>query len=210
MSYFIEYGDFLLSTPYETEERATLVKDALAKQRVFTSAKHSLEPSLLRVVDGEVDTRKRGHKNIALDDIEADAVRQLKNLQSLVYKAKRNKTYETQEDASDVANMKAIHGSEWEKYMQDSDGICAKDEERYRYRFKVSKKPTLREIARFTGLNLFQIYKMQEKTKLYPEPRITKDEADLYLRKVHLTGDYFASGLNFSDDSYLEEYTLSF
>lgn len=210
MSYFIKYGDVLLSTPYETKERASLVKDALAKQKVFASNKKKLDANLLVVVEGEVDVTKRGHKNVALEDVDADAVRQLKNLQSLIYKAKKNKTYETQEDAADVANMKAIHGSEWEKYMQDSDGICAKDEERYRYRFKVSKKPTLREIARFTGLNLFQIYKMQEKTKLYPEPRISKNEANNYIKHVTETGDRFVSGLNFSDDSYLEEYTLSF
>ena len=210
MSYFIKYNDIVLSTPYETQERATQVKDALAKQRVFTSDKHSLEPSLLSIVEGEVDATKRGHKNVALEDIEADAVRQLKNLQSLIYKAKKNATHEMQEDAFDVANMKAIHGNEWKKYMQDEDGITAKDEERYRYRFKVSKKPTLREIARFTGLNVFQIYKLQEKTKLYPEPKISKNEVNKYITYVKTTGDRFDNGLNFSDDSYLEEYSLSF
>lgn len=209
--FFIKYDNRVLSTPYETREQATAVKDTMSTLRQFTwkankQNKTRLDANLLSVIEKDIDATKRGHKNAIKSDLREDAQRQLNNLVSLIYKDKKKEHIEMLEDSSDRENMKAIHGSEWQKYMCDSNGICQKDEERYKYRFKVSKKPTLREIVRFTGLNIYQVYLLQEKTKLYPEPRITKAEAKNYLVYVDKTGDTFSTGFNFSDDSYLEEY----
>ena len=205
--FFVKYKEFILSTPYETLEKATSVQQEMLQLRQF--AKGKLDGSCLIVVEQDIDTTKRGHKNEAKDDLKADAQRQLNNLLSLIYKSKIKKHEKTLEDSSDIDNMKAIHGSEWRKYLNDENGLNQKDEERYRYRFKVTKKPTIKEIVRFTGLNIYQVYLLQQKTKLYPEPRITKDEASRYLKYVTETGDTFSNGFNFSDDSYLEEYSVA-
>ena len=72
----------------------------------------------------------------------------------------------------------------------------------------MSKQPSLREVIRFTGLNIKQVYILQQKTKLYPVPRVNKDAANKYAKYADETGDTMSTGYDIMDEGGLEEYSL--
>ena len=199
--YFIKAKDIVLSTAYESKETAENVVSEMKKIK-------ALKEYTFEIVEKEIDTSKRGHKNTINEDIVKEADRLYHSLKSLEYKRKRKNVEDTLDNSLDVINKKAIHGSAWRDYMLDKDGICPKDEQRYLYRFKVSKQPTLREVIRFTGLNIKQVYILQQKTKLYPVPRVNKDAANKYAKYVDETGDSLGTGYDIMDEGGLEEYHL--
>ena len=200
--YFIKAKDIVLSTAYESKETAENVVSEMKKIK-------ALKEYTFEIVEKEIDTSKRGHKNTINEDIVKEADRLYHSLKSLEYKRKRKNVEDTLDNSLDVINKKAIHGSAWRDYMLDKDGICPKDEQRYLYRFKVSKQPTLREVIRFTGLNIKQVYILQQKTKLYPVPRVNKDAANKYAKYVDETGDSLGTGYDIMDEGGLEEYSLA-
>ena len=200
--YFIKAKDIVLSTAYESKETAENVVSEMKKIK-------ALKEYTFEIVEKEIDTSKRGHKNTINEDIVKEADRLYHSLKSLEYKRKRKNVEDTLDNSLDVINKKAIHGSAWKDYMLDKDGICPKDEQRYLYRFKVSKQPTLREVIRFTGLNIKQVYILQQKTKLYPVPRVNKDAANKYAKYVDETGDSLGTGYDIMDEGGLEKYHLA-
>ena len=201
--YFIKAKDIVLSTAYESKETAENVVSEMKKIK-------ALKEYTFEIVEKEIDTSKRGHRNTINEDVVKEADRLYHSLKSLEYKRKKKNVEDTLDESLDIINKKAIHGSAWKDYMLDKDGICPKDEQRYRYRFKVSKQPTLREVIRFTGLNIKQVYILQQKTKLYPNPRVNKDAAAKYTKYVNDTGDTLGTGYDWMDEGGLDEYSLVF
>ena len=199
--YFIKAKDIVLSTAYESKETAENVVSEMKKIK-------ALKEYTFEIVEKEIDTSKRGHKNTINEDVVKEADRLYHSLKSLEYKRKKKNVEDTLDESLDIINKKAIHGSAWKDYILDKDGICPKDEQRYLYRFKVSKQPTLREVIRFTGLNIKQIYILQQKTKLYPIPRVNKDAANKYAKYVDETGDSLGTGYDIMDEGGLDEYHL--
>lgn len=201
--YFIKANDTLLSSPYPSKE---IVDNVISEMRKIKAIKDYT----FEVIEKEIDPTKRGHKNSIKEDITEEADRQYRSLKSLEYKRKKKNVEDTLDSSLDEINKKAIHGAAWKDYMLDKDGICPKDEQRYRYRFKVSKQPSLREVIRFTGLNIKQVYILQQKTKLYPNPRVNKDAAAKYTKYVNDTGDTLGTGYDWMDEGGLDEYSLVF
>ena len=77
---------------------------------------------------------------------------------------------------------------------EDEYGISPKDERRYRAKFKsgyIGAPVPVEYIQRMTGLKLFQIYQLQERTGLIPTPRITKEKADANYKHCIETGDIY-------------------
>ena len=200
--YFIKAKDIVLSTAYESKETAENVVSEMKKIK-------ALKEYTFEIVEKEIDQSKRGHKNTINEDVVKEADRLYHSLKSLEYKRKKKNVEDTLDNSLDVINKKAIHGSAWRDYMLDKDGICPKDEQRYIYRFKVSKQPSLREVIRFTGLNIKQVYILQQKTKLYPVPRVNKDAANKYAKYADETGDTMSTGYDIMDEGGLEEYSLA-
>ena len=130
--------------------------------------------------------RQHGREGHKFDDPEKEKRRLWNNLVSRRSRLlRRNLKKHQDEQVNKILN---IHQDE------DEYGISPRDERRYRSKFKsgyIGAPVYVKYIMMMTGLKLFQIYQLQERTGLIPTPRITKEEADANYKYCYETGDMY-------------------
>jgi hypothetical protein len=130
--------------------------------------------------------RQHGRTGVELDDPEAEKRRLWNNLVSRRSRKARKEAHQRH----DKAVREALHLHDGE----DEWGIAPVDERRYRSKFKsgyIGAPVKVEYIRRMTGLKLFQMYQLQERTGLIPTPRITKEQADADYQRCIRTGDIY-------------------
>lgn len=130
--------------------------------------------------------RQHGKEGTAFSDYEKEKRRLWNNLVSRRSRLSRRQLQKHQDEKfNEILN---IHQDE------DEFGISPKDERRYRAKFKsgyIGAPVYVKYIMMMTGLKLFQIYQLQERTGLIPTPRITKEQADANYKYCYETGDMY-------------------
>lgn len=130
--------------------------------------------------------RHHGRSGVAYEDPYKEYERLLNNLRSRQTRARKREIIKRQDKVfNEVLN---IHQDE------DEFGISPRDERRYRAKFKsgyIGAPVHVKYIMMMTGLKLFQIYQLQERTGLIPTPRITKEQADANYKHCWETGDIY-------------------
>lgn len=130
--------------------------------------------------------RQHGRAGVALDDPYDEYERLLNNLRSRQTRARRKEHIKCQDKVfNEILN---IHQDE------DEFGISPRDERRYKAKFKsgyIGAPVYVKYIMMMTGLKLFQIYQLQERTGLIPTPRVTKEQADADYKHRWETGDMY-------------------
>lgn len=154
--------------------------------------KHNLEEinKMLEVVKQELAQftygRQHGRAGVPLDDPYDEYERLQNNLNSRKARARRKEHIKRQDKVfNEVLN---IHQDE------DEYGISSRDERRYKAKFKsgyIGAPVYVKYIMMMTGLKLFQIYQLQERTGLIPTPRVTKEQADADYKHRWETGDMY-------------------
>jgi hypothetical protein len=130
--------------------------------------------------------RQHGRAGESFDDPYKEYTRLLNNLRSRQARARRKEHFKRQDKA--INKVLNIHQDE------DEYGIRPVDERRYKATFKSGYigEPVYRTyIKRMTGLNLMQMYILQERTGLKPTPVIKEAEAKADWKHRYETGDIY-------------------
>lgn len=130
--------------------------------------------------------RQHGRAGESYEDPYKEYRRLLNNLNSRQARARKREQIKQHDKAyNEILN---IHQDE------DEYGIKPVDERRYKACFKsyyIGAPIHPSYIKRMTGLNLKQMYILQEKTGLIPTPRISKEAADADWKKRWESGDIY-------------------
>jgi len=130
--------------------------------------------------------RQHGRAGESLDDPYQEYIRLLNNLRSRKTRARKKERLKEQDKVfNEVLNINT---------NEDEYGIRPIDERRYKATFKSGYigAPVYRSyIKRMTGLNLKQMYILQERTGLIPTPSISKEEAEADWKKRYERGDIY-------------------
>lgn len=118
-------------------------------------------------------TRQHGRKAAKIENTPEGYERLYKNVKSIESRNRR-KELDKARDQSFVERYGFGNDD------ADANGITAKDRRRYNAKFKncpKGSKVELEYLRRMTGLNLFQIYVLQQETGLLPYPAVTEKAA---------------------------------
>lgn len=139
----------------------------------------------LAVLDTKRD-RQHGRAGVGFDDPEKEKRRLWNNLVSRRSRLARRQTLQRHDEA--VNKSLGLHQDE------DEYGIKPVDERRYKATFKsgyIGAPVYVSYIRRMTGLNLMQMYVLQEKTGLIPTPRIREKDARADWKSRYERGDIY-------------------
>lgn len=136
----------------------------------------------------EASAKRRHGKARAIFESEEDEYRQLYNNWSSRESRKRKRELEKYQEEA--------YRSYWGIAADDADeyGITPKQERQYRgcFRSGYIGEPVYREyVKRMSGLTLYQIYIMQQRTGLIPVPQVTATEAKADEKRRYDTGDIY-------------------
>jgi hypothetical protein len=130
--------------------------------------------------------RQHGRSGKSCDDPYEEYIRLLNNLRSRQARARKKERIQHEEKT--YKEMLNINTEE------DEFGIRPVDERRYKACFKsyyIGAPIERSYIKRMTGLNLKQMYILQERTGFVPTPPIKKAEADADWKQRYETGDIY-------------------
>ena len=132
--------------------------------------------------------RQHGREGKGFDDPEKEKRRLWNNLVSRRSRLARRQALARH----DRAVNEALHLH----IREDADewGITPVDERRYKAKFHsgyIGAPVYVKYIMGMTGLKLFQVYQLQERTGLIPTPRVTKEQADANYAYCLRTGDIY-------------------
>lgn len=130
--------------------------------------------------------RQHGREGKGFDDPEKEKRRLWNNLVSRKSRLAKRQALERHDKA--VNESLRLHQDE------DEYGIKPVDERRYKATFKsgyIGAPVYVSYIRRMTGLNLMQMYVLQEKTGLVPTPRIREEDARADWKSRYEKGDIY-------------------
>lgn len=130
--------------------------------------------------------RQHGRAGVGFDDPEKEKRRLWNNLVSRRSRLARRQALQRHDEA--VNKSLGLHQNE------DEYGIKPVDERRYKATFKsgyIGAPVYVSYIRRMTGLNLMQMYVLQEKTGLIPTPRIREEDARADWKSRYERGDIY-------------------
>jgi hypothetical protein len=136
-------------------------------------------------------TRQHGRKGESHDDPIKEIIRLTNNIASVKTRNK-HKEIEKQQDIVFKESL-GFRAEDTDEY-----GIKAVDERRYIKCFRSGyiNAPVYRTyIKRMTGLSLYQMFVLQERTGYIPTPKITKVEAKKNERELYERGDIYQTAL---------------